>query len=214
MLAMFIIASITGILFGEVFFANIIKQQIINNLINTTQSRTNHIETLLGEYKGLTKTVATEITFRDALNENIIRAQRIDFITQRIKTIIETHEEISRIRVLDKKGNIIASSHEDIGIDKSTHKIFLKGKEGVLIGDLHLSLFTHKYVLSVSAPILLNKQFAGVLVINFDVNKELFEITTCRASLGQTGEVYLVNKDGYMIAPSRFIDECYFQAEN
>jgi len=106
---------------------------------------------------------------------------------------------------------IIVSSHEDTGIDKSTHEIFLKGKEGVFISDLHLSQFTHKVVLSISAPILLNKQFAGVLVINFDADKELFKITTDRTGLGETGEVYLVNKDGYMISPSRFIDEIFFK---
>jgi len=108
---------------------------------------------------------------------------------------------------LDKEGIIIASSREGTGIDKSTLEIFLKGREGVFIGDLHLSLFTNKYVLSMSAPILLNKQFAGVLVINFDAYEELFKITTDRTGLGETGEVYLVNKDGYMITPSRFIDE-------
>jgi len=199
--------SITCILISRNISINIIKQQITNNLINTIQSRTNHIETLLGEYKGLTKTLATEITFRDALNENIFRAQRIDEVIQRIKTIIETHEEISRISILDKEGIIIASSREGTGIDKSTHEIFLKGREGVFIGDLHLSLFTNKYVLSISTPILLNKQFAGVLMINFDVDKELFQITTNRTGLGETGEAYLVNKDGYMISPSRFIDE-------
>jgi len=136
-----------------------------------------------------------------------IRAQRIDEVNQRIKTIIETHEEISRVSILDKEGIIIASSREGTGIDKSTLEIFLKGREGVFIGDLHLSLFTNKYVLSISAPILLNKQFAGVLVINFDAYEELFKITTDRTGLGETGEVYLVNKDGYMITPSRFIDE-------
>jgi diguanylate cyclase (GGDEF)-like protein/PAS domain S-box-containing protein len=199
--------SISYILISRNISTNIIKQQITNNLINTTQSRANHIETLLGEYKGLTKTLATGIAFRDALNENVLRAQRIDEVNQRIKTIIETHEEISRVSILDKEGIIIASSREGTGIDKSTLEIFLKGREGVFIGDLHLSLFTNKYVLSISAPILLNKQFAGVLVINFDAYEELFKITTDRTGLGETGEVYLINKDGYMITPSRFIDE-------
>lgn len=96
-----------SILISRNISINIIKQQITNNLINTTQSGAKHIETLLGEYKGLTKTLATEISFRDALNENIFRAQRIDEVNQRIKTIIETHEEISRVMILDKEGIII-----------------------------------------------------------------------------------------------------------
>lgn len=207
MLSLLIVVGITCILISRNISTNIIKQQITNNLIIATQSRAEHIETLLGQYKELTKMVSTGVAFRDALNENIAQAQRIDFVNQRIKTMIEAQEEISRIRILDKEGITIVSSYEDTGIDKSTHEIFLMGKEGVFIGDLHLSLFTRKYVLSISAPISLNKQFAGVLVINFDVDKELFKITTDRTGLGETGEVYLVNKDYYMISPSRFIDD-------
>ena len=201
------VISISCILISRNISTNIIKQQITDNLINATQSRAKHIETLLEQYRELTQMVSTGVAFRDALNENIAQAQRIDFVNRRIKAILETQEEISRIRLLDKKGIIIASSHEDTGIDKSAHQIFLKGKEGTFIGDLHLSSFTSNYVLSISAPILLNNQFAGVLVIDFDVDKELFKITTDYAGLGQTGEVYLVNKDGYMISPSRFLDE-------
>lgn len=199
--------SMSCILISRNISTNIIKQQITDNLINTTQSRAKHIETLLEQYRELTKMVSTGVAFRDALNENIAQVQRIDFVNRRIKTILETQEEISCIRVLDKEGIIIASSHEDTGIDKSAHEIFLKEKEGTFIGDLHLSSFTHKYVLSISTPILLNNQFTGVLVINFDVEKELFKIITDRAGLGESGEVYLVNKDSYMISPSRFIDE-------
>jgi len=206
-LSFLIVSGLTSILISRSIATNIIKQQITDNLINTTQSRAKHIETLLEQYKELTQLVSTGVAFRDALNENIAQAQRIDLVKRRIKTMFETQEEISCIRVLNKEGIIIASSHEDIGMDKSTHQIFLKGKEGTFIDDLHLSPFTHKYVLSISAPILLNNQFAGILVIDFDVEKKLFKITTDRTGLGQTGEVYLVNKDGYMISPSRFLDE-------
>lgn len=211
MLSLLIVVGITCILISRNISTNIIKQQITNNLINTTQSRANHIGTLLGQYEELTKMVATGVAFRDAVDESIDQTQRIENVKQRIKTIIETHEEMSRIRVLDKEGIIIASSHEDTGIDKSAHKIFLEGKEGVFVGDLHLSSFTRRYVLSISASILLNNQFAGVLVINFDADKELFKITIDRTGLGETGEVYLVNKDGYMISPSRFIDENFLK---
>ena len=206
-LSILIVVGLTCILISRNISTNIIKQQITDNLINTTQSRAKHIKTLLGQYEELTKMVSTGVAFRDAVDESIDYNRRIEKVNQRIKNIIETHEEISRIRVLDKEGIIIASSHEDTEIDKSTHEIFLIGKERIFISDLHLSSFTHKYVLSISTPILLNNQFAGVLVINFNVEKELFKITTDRAGLGESGEVYLVNKDGYMISPSRFIDE-------
>jgi len=206
-LSLLIVVGITSILISRSIATHIIKQQITDNLINTTQSRAKHIETLLEQYKELTQLVSTGVAFRDALNENIAQAQRIDLVNRRIKAMLGAYKEISCIRVLNKEGIIIASSHEDIGMDKSAHEIFLEGKEGTFIDDLRLSPFTHKYVLSISVPILLNNQFAGVLVIDFDVEKKLFKITTDHTGLGQTGEVYLVNKDGYMISPSRFLDE-------
>ena len=45
--------------------------------------------------------------------------------------MIESYEEISQIRVLNKEGIIVTSSLEDTGIDKNAHEIFLKGKERV-----------------------------------------------------------------------------------
>jgi len=206
-LSILIVVSLTSILISRNISTNIIKEQITNNLINTTQSRAKHIETLLEQYRELTKMVSTGVAFQDAVDESIDHTQRMEKVDQRLKNIIETHEEISRMRIVDKEGIVIASSHEDTGTDKSADEIFLRGKEGVFISDLHLSSFTHKYVLSVSTPILLNNQFAGVFIVNFDVDKELFHITTDRTGLGETGEAYLVNKDGYMISPSRFLDD-------
>lgn len=205
LLAIFV--GICSILISRFIAGNIIKQLITDNLINTTQSRTEHIRTVLEEYKEFTIVIATEVTFIDAVDESIVLTRRIEKVKQRFKIIFETHEEISQIRVLDKEGIIIASSHGDTGIDRSTDEIFLKGKERSFIGDLHLSPLTHKYILCISVPILLDKQFAGVLVISLDASKALFPITLDHSGLGETGETYLVNKDGYMISPSRFIDD-------
>ena len=142
-LSLLTVVSITSILISRNVSTNTIKQQITNNLINTTQSRAKHIETLLGQYKELTEMMATGTSYRDAVDESIDYTRRIEKVNQRIKTIIKTRKEISRMRIVDKEGIVIASSHEDIGMDKSTHEIFLKGKEGVFVGDLHLSSFTH-----------------------------------------------------------------------
>ncbi|MBE9592445.1 MAG: HAMP domain-containing protein, partial [Proteobacteria bacterium] len=132
--------------------------------------------------------------------------QSIEQVNRRINTIIHTSVDISRIIILDKKGIVVASSHTDIGQNKSAAEIFLKGKEGVYIGDFHISNFTGNIVISVAAPILVNGKFSGVLIVNYDAERGLFKITTDRTGLGETGEIYLVNKDGYMITPSRFVN--------
>ena len=202
-----IFVGTSSIFISRFIATNTIKQQISDNLLATTQSRAKHIETILNQYANVAKTLATENTFCDVVDEKVYQISKTEQLDRRITNIIESHPEISRIRVLNKKGTIVASSHEDMGIDEGTHEIFLKGKLSVFRSDLHLSSFTHKYVLSIAAPILMDNQFAGILVVNFDADKELFQITSERIGLGKTGEVYLVNKEGYMISPSRFIGD-------
>jgi len=107
--------------------------------------------------------------------------------------------------VLDTNGTVIASSHADVGLDRSTSDFFLKGKNGFCIGDLRTAT-TGNTVLSVSAPIPVNGEFSGVFVINIDAEQGLFAITTERTGLGETGEIYIVNGDGYMMTPSRFVE--------
>ena len=82
---------------------------------------------------------------------------------------------------------MIASSHEDVGVDKSEHDIFLRGIEGIYTRDLHISDFTGKTGMSISAPILSGGESSGVLVINFDAEKGLYKILTDRTGLGRTG---------------------------
>ena len=86
---------------------------------------------------------------------------------------------------------VIASSHTDVGQNKSAAEIFLKGKKGPYAGDIHSSNFTGDIVISVAAPILVNGEFSGVININYGAERELFKITADRIGLGETGEIYL-----------------------
>lgn len=189
------------------YSTNIVKEQIANNLVNTVLSKKQFIESVLDEYRELVKRASNEIDYNAIMGEELNDIQKKELINQWIKSTIESRSDIYQIRILNKSGIIIASNYEDVGEDKSTNDIFLKGKERIFIGDLHISEFTSKYIISVSSPILAREQVAGILVIDFDAEKELFKITDSRIGLGGTGEVYLVNKDGYIITPSRFTSD-------
>ena len=191
----------------RLYSTNIVKEQIANNLVNTVLSKKQLIESVLDEYRELVKQASNEIDYNAIIGEELNDKQKKELINQWIKSTIESRSDIYRIRILNKSGIIIASNLEDVGEDKSTNDIFLKGKERIFIGDLHISEFNSKYIISVSSPILAREQVAGVLVIDFDAEKELFKITDSRIGLGGTGEVYLVNKDGYIITPSRFTSD-------
>jgi len=189
------------------YSTNIVKEQIANNLLNNVLSKKQLIESVLDDYKELVKRASNEIDYNAIIEEELNDIQKKELINQWIKSTIEFRSDIYQIKILNKSGIIIASNYEDVGEDKSTNDIFLKGKERIFIGDLHISEFNSKYIISVSSPILAREQIAGILVISFNAEKELFKITDSRIGLGGTGEVYLVNKDGYIITPSRFTSD-------
>ena len=215
MLSLIIVVGITSILISRNIATNIIKEQITNNLINTTQSRTEHIKTFLDLEKEAVKQLSESIVFRELLlstEEEESYPLKFNKAMQRLQNTAQVGEYTYDSFVLDTKGTIIASSdEEDIGEDKSNDPYFLGGEEGVFIKDAYISSYKQEKTLAFSAPILdEDNKLLGVIV--FRVSPEpLFKITTERTGLGETGEVYLVNKDGYMITPSRFIDEVFLK---
>jgi signal transduction histidine kinase/ActR/RegA family two-component response regulator len=209
LLIVIIMAALTFIIIRFVSI-NIVKDQIENHLRAIVQSTAHHIETTIDEYKGLTVMISTGNAFKDIADKNKDHTQSLKQISRRIKSVIQSHKEISRIRVLDNKGIIIASSHIDVGLDKRNDDIFLNGKNGVYFGEVHISKYTGDKVLSIAAPIKLADVFAALIVVNYNID-ELIRITTEKTGLGESGEIYIVNKNGYMITPSRFIDDTFLK---
>ncbi|MGB7001331.1 MAG: ATP-binding protein [Halobacteriota archaeon] len=202
-----LLTSGTALIVSQTIARNIVEEEICNQLANSAQSRANCVETILNGYKQDAELLAVGIPFRDAVDESKEYTQRIEQANRRINNTIESNEAISRIRILDKNGIIVASSHTDVGLNKSADDIFLKGREGVYIGDVHTSKVTGSKVISTAAPILVDGEISGVLVLNFDADKDLFDIITDRTGMGEMGEIYIVNKDEYMITPSMFLSQ-------
>ena len=115
--------------------------------------------------------------------------------------------------VLNKAGIVIASSQkDDIGTDKSSDLYFLAGKQTVHIKDAYLSSFEKTPTIAFSAPVFGEEDtvFLGVVVIKVSM-KALNKIVADRTGLGETGEIYLINKGGYMITPSRFKNDTFLK---
>ena len=206
MLSLVLITGMTVILIGRTVSTSIIEEQVGNHLETTTQSRAYHVETVLGGYKESACMIATGNVFIDAVDESKNHTENVASVNRRINSMLQSHEDISSIEVLDKNGIVISSSHADVGYDKSASEIFLKGREEVYIEDIHTSVFTGNKVLSVASPIMVDDRFAGVVIVNFDA-KEIFEIATDRTGLDETGEIFIINRDGYMITPLRFTND-------
>ena len=121
--------------------------------------------------------------------------------------------------ILNPSGIVVASSNENsIGRNEVDVDYFKYGKEGPYVKDVYIDKNTGEYSMAFAAPILKKNEekLLGVLVIRFNAEK-LNEITVgikinTKVDMGTfyrrglTNEVYIVNKDGFMITESRFED--------
>ena len=202
-----LITGIIVILISRIVSKNIVEKQIENNLKNTVLSNTYYIESIISKYKQITELLAVGNSVINFFNPDLNQETTQEQAYKRINSTITKSKTISRIRILNKDGIVVLSSHEDVGNDNSNKNIFIKAKQGTYFGDVHISQFTGNLVISVATPVFVNEEFLGVLIVNFDAKEELFKITTNRVGLGETGEIYLLNREGYMITPSRFVDD-------
>ncbi len=118
------------------------------------------------------------------------------------------------MQVLDLTGKVVASTNgASIGKDKSEEPCFAStAARGAHIEDLFMSEATGKPTLLTASPIQSwpAKKELGVLVYLLDT-VALNAVTTDDTGMGQTGEVYIVNRDGLMITDSRHVKEAAFK---
>ncbi|NOQ28831.1 MAG: HAMP domain-containing protein, partial [Methanosarcinales archaeon] len=206
MVSLVLITGMTAILIGRTVSTSIIEEQVGNNLETTAQSRANHIATILGEYDQETALLSVESAFRDVVDESKNHTRSIEAANLRISSAIQAHDAISGTRVMDKNGTVVVSGHVDTESDENTSELFRIENGKIRVMNPSTSVFTGEDIIRVATPILVDGEFSGVIFVDFDAEK-IFKIATDRTGLGDTGEIYILNRDGYMITPPRFIDD-------
>ena len=184
----FFIVGLIGSIIGAGFYNynhinELLTEQVYSHLETTAQSRAHHIETFLEEHKHMVELLAFSVEYSE------------------LDELIKIHSEFYEVFILDSNGKIIASSNElYVGLDKSTDDYFINARNKTYIKDAYYSETVKKRVLAISTP-----HLEGVLVARIKLN-ELNEITTDKTGLGETGEVYLINKEKFLITSSRFFE--------
>ncbi len=187
---------------------NIIEEQMISHLAAVAEIRARYVNSTLNEYKEITALTSTGNVFIDLASETENTEEAARAVNRRIRTMLISYNDISRFRVLDRNGTVIVSSHSDVGVDLSEDPLFLNvTSEGGYTSELHLSRFTDNPVFSISAPINESDEFVGAVVVNFNADRELFSSITDRTGMGETGEVYVIDRDGLMLTPSLYIED-------
>lgn len=190
-----------------------IQKQSLDSLTTIVESRETSIILYLKTKAGKVQDFSSDGLIRDSLEK--INQKGPD--TKRLSDDLNKHllenkkpldPDCYDISILNLEGKVVASTNKDtIGSDKSDDDCFNEGKKGLHVKSVYHSETTGKDLIAVSVPILsmTTKELIGVIVNRYEL-KALNDITTNRKGMGQTGEVYIVDKDGYMITESRFID--------
>ncbi|MGR3310963.1 MAG: sensor histidine kinase [Candidatus Brocadiales bacterium] len=196
---------------------NTIKKQTLAWLTAIAESRKAHLITSLEAEKSRTEDFASDGFIRDSLEaikhkeafwEGLVVSLNNHLLHN--KKPLDPH--IIAISIATMDGKVIASTDEAlIGKDISDQDIFLqaisKDQDGAYIGQPLYGSPSKTNCLPTSALITCKGgagNAMGVIINDYTLDA-LSKITTNRAGMGETGEVYLVNRDKIMLTESRFM---------
>lgn len=208
---------LTGVGIGIFYYfsTKFIETSIDNHLKTVAQSRAHHIETFLENKKMIVENLAligkVERLLLASESDSDYDAQ-IKSVQERLQKIIDSIKEITSIAIMDKSGIIIASTNEYlVGIDRSNNEAFLYGKKDTYIQGINFPLEgTKEPIMFSSAPVIKDSKLLGVVVMRITTEK-LNEIVLDKTGIGETGETYLVNADGYAISPLLFVEDAVLE---
>ncbi len=214
LLVIFFIAALLGSIAGTSYYyiksVDSMEEQVYNHLKTAAYSRAYHVESFLEEQKEKVLIIAD----KDILEESLDKANPklsendLNHLILELEEILKINEDdFEEIFILNSEVIVLASTDSrHIGIDESQDIELLKESKAY-ISEVHYSDILNRPVIDVSAKIIDDEtgDFIGAVVAVFSLG-DLSEVTLKRNGLGETGEVYLIDKDGYMITPSRFLE--------
>ncbi|MBL7189960.1 MAG: response regulator [Phycisphaerae bacterium] len=215
-LSFLVLALVLGGISVTIFYGvsrNNLKEAICRHLNTTARSRANHIEAFLTDRKAGVALMARAHVVMSKLRAlsagNARDEQDVQILNRGLRELAKSDIRLSVLSALDSRGEVVASSEEqNIGLDRSGQACFQEGGRDVYVSDVHHHCTTSEPCLSISSPVRENGtgRLLGVIVAAIPVSG-LNRITAARTGLGKTGEIYLVNSDGYMITTSRFVKD-------
>ncbi len=208
-----VIGSFGGIYFNYIGSKQVLTEHISSHLESVAKSRAHHIETFMEMMKVRIIDFSSDGKIKDclySLTNNLTGCTHEELNTHLTINKLSVDENLYEVFILDANGKVAATTNleEEIGADFSKDLIFLRGKEESYVKDISFDDEFNQIGMAVSTPIIRENKFIGV-VVNRIKPANLYEILLDRIGLGETGEIYLINNESYMITPSRFLPEEY-----
>lgn len=202
---------------------NIMQRQILEHLKSIAESKRSHLISYIEAKKVRTVDFSSDGFIKNRL-ERIIsdgfkKNEVVSLNRHLLLNKLPLHRYLIAIAVVDKFGKVVASTNEKLigkATDMSKEEVFIQSMSKVFgettVGQPHHSPYLDANCIFISAPIIsLNRTKTLGVIINAYSFAEINEITTDRVGMGETGEVYLVNRDKTMLTESRFIDNAPFK---
>ncbi len=193
------------------------EKSVYMRLLAAAESRADHIETFLDNKKSEIQLIAQSERMKKALENNVNGASFsgavLEDLDRQLVKFSDSDKDIYEIFVMDRRGKIIASSiPENLGLDKSADAYFLGGQQGPYIKDAYYSSVTGRPSMAAAAPVFSNVtgKLIGVVSSRIELDS-LYAITRKSTGLGKTGEIFIINKYGYMITPSRTLKDTFLK---
>ena len=193
---------------------NSLRTQFLNSFTAIVQSREDTLAAYLRGKIGRVVDFGSDGYIRDTIENIDQKGDDLAQLSEQLTKYLSTNKmlldpEISEILLLDREGRVIASSNEnENGKNMASDDYFIGGLKGTYVKDVYYSERIGKYNFAVSSPIKSRTtgRLLGVIVNCYQL-AGINECITNREGMGKTGEVYIVNKDGYLITESRFLKD-------
>ncbi len=201
---------------------NALKNSLLDNLVSIAQSRESHLTSILKLRLEQVDILAANELLQD-LTEDINRKEKGEKVNEVSlqKDIISFFEteipEYARVSpfydfiFLSKTGKVyIASDKELVGQDFSGDERFIRAEKEGFIVDMFKDEKSGSTVYGIVAPIftheVVRKAAIGRIIVKMN-SDDINALLTNREGMGESGETYIVNKDGLMITDSRFMED-------
>jgi PAS domain S-box-containing protein len=199
--------SMVGVALGY-FSYQVLQVEAYGKLNITAESQAQTITSYLEKYKEDINIFAQDPIFKTLLADS--SSKIFTQATKKLKVVQEEQSEYYRIYILDKQGQVVASSQKELqGQDKSNLPLFTAPL-------LNKTIYTGNLVRGgpggnilrspVSAPIISDQtgEFLGVLAADINPEKLYQALETSNKWKG-TEEMFLVNEQGKLLSPTTYL---------
>ena len=180
----------------------------------TVQSRARQVNLYLQDYVGTVKMMSSSIVINDFLSQpsgQTSSPEKFDRAHQRLDQMVASDLGIKQAAVLDQAGRLAVATEAGSWSAPGAAIIDRLEKDEIYFEDVHFSDLDGRPCFSLALPIRgAGGDLIGGLWTEIDLDR-LYQLLAVKTGSGETGETYLVNRDGYAVSPLLFFPQAVLQ---